>query len=129
MTPLPPSHPSYALKDFERWARDLIDPEMAAFARDCANTLRKQGVDAQPPQRKKAKWESKLGKSETGFKGVHIIKRADRKYVYYDASIRVNGYNKRKSFKCPIQAAKQFDVWCWELHHDPLRLNFPEDYK
>ncbi|MFZ4773916.1 MAG: hypothetical protein ACOYM3_01045 [Terrimicrobiaceae bacterium] len=125
-----PSSAYMALRDFETWAGKINDPDLAAFARQCAQDLRKQGVlsapaEAAPPAPRPTRVSNRIGKTNTGYKGV--ARRVRRNCVRYEAQLHIDGRNRRVSFRSIEDAIRYYDHWAWNTFHDLSRLNHPEE--
>lgn len=125
-----PSSSSMALRDFEIWAGKVNDPGLAAFARQCAQDLRKGGVqsaraEAAPPAPKPTRVSNRIGKTNTGYKGVS--RRVRRGCVMYVAQLHIGGRYCRVSFQSLEDALRYYDHWAWDTFKDPRRLNNPDE--
>lgn len=115
-SPLSGNDPSAALRDFEKWAREADDPELSAYARVCADALIAQGV-----QIKEEGTSVRTLTNMTKFRGVYSLRR--RFIARFGGGLN----RKSKQFEKAIDAAKQYDQWCWEALRDPEKINFPEE--
>ena len=118
--------PAHALRDFQFWAENTKDPDLQAYAKECADVLIKQGV--RPAPQRFEVGHSQPVRSIAGYRGVATLNKFGKR-TYQAILLLGNGNAHRKSFKSAEEAAVQFDAWCWEARHDLSQLNFPEMYE